>query len=366
MISKETKIGVVFGGPSGEYEVSCVSANTIVQALVDNGYQNIFPIGVSKDGKWYGPIALEDVKSFNAADYANHELIMPQRPGATLYDAACFKPVLVLDVVFPIVHGSYGEDGHIQAFLEMCRVPYVGAGMSGSIVGMDKVLMRDILKAHDIPQTAYVPVRRFDFENNEMAVLNKIEEKLSYPMFVKPACSGSSVGISKVHHREELAHGLALAGQYDSKLLVEKGVNAREIETAVLGNYDVAIAAPGEIVTEGVFYDYDSKYVLDNSVTQVPANLSDETVQELNRIAKEVYKILDLRGMCRADFFIDKDHGDILVNEVNTLPGFTAISMYAKMWQASGKSLIEVIETLIELAYAHHDDVLRNYTVFGG
>lgn len=366
MIGKETKIGVVFGGPSGEYEVSCVSANTIVQVLVDNGYKNVFPIGVSKDGKWYGPVALKDVKSFNATDYANHELIMPQRPGATLYDATCFKPVLEVDVVFPIIHGSYGEDGHIQAFLEMCRVPYVGAGMIGSIVGMDKVLMRDILKAHAIPQTSYVPVRRFDFENDEMAVLDEIEEKLSYPMFVKPACSGSSVGISKVHNREELAHGLALAGRYDSKLLVEKGVNAREIETAVLGNYDVAIAAPGEIVTEGVFYDYDSKYVLDNSVTQVPADLSEETVRELKHIAKEVYKTLDLRGMCRADFFIDKDHGDILVNEVNTLPGFTAISMYAKMWQASGKSLIEVIEQLIELAYAHHNDVLRNYTVFGG
>lgn len=366
MISKETKIGVVFGGPSGEYEVSCVSANTIVQALVNNGYNNVFPIGVSKDGRWYGPVAVEDVQSFDASDYVAHELIMPQRPGATFYDATHFQPVMDIDVVFPIIHGSYGEDGHIQAFLEMCRVPFVGAGMIGSIVGMDKVLMRDILKAHDIPQTAYVPVRRFDFENDEAEVLNEIESQLSYPMFVKPACSGSSVGISKVNNRDELVQGLVLAGKYDSKLLVERGVNAREIETAVLGNYDVAIAAPGEIVTEGVFYDYDSKYVLDNSVTQVPADLSEDIVQKLNRIAKEVYKILDLRGMCRADFFIDKDNGDILVNEVNTLPGFTAISMYAKMWKTSGKSLIEVIETLIELAYANHDDVLRNYTVFGG
>lgn len=366
MISKETKIGVVFGGPSGEYEVSCVSANTIIQTLIENGYQNVFPIGVAKDGKWYGPVALNDVKSFDATDYANHELIMPQRPGAMLYDAVSFEPVLSIDVVFPIIHGSYGEDGHIQAFLEMCRIPFVGAGMSGSLVGMDKVLMRDILKAHDIPQTAYVPVRRFDFESHKTAVIEEIEAKLSYPMFVKPACSGSSVGISKVHNQEELEKALALAGKYDSKLLIEKGVNAREIETAVLGNYDVAIAASGEIITEGVFYDYDSKYVLDNSVIQVPADLSEETVQELNRIAKEVYKILDLRGMCRADFFIDKDNGNILVNEVNTLPGFTDISMYAKMWKTSGKSLIEVIERLIELAYAHHDDVLRNYTVFGG
>lgn len=366
MISKETKIGVVFGGPSGEYDVSCVSANTIVQALVENGYQKIYPIGVSKDGKWYGPVAPEDVKSFRAEDYANQELIMPQRPGAVLYDAACFKPMFDLDVVFPIIHGSYGEDGHIQAFLDMCRVPYVGAGMIGSIVGMDKVLMRDIFKAHDIPQTDYVPVRRFDVEQNEAAVLDGIEEVLDYPMFVKPACSGSSVGISKVTDRASLAKGLVLAGKYDSKLLVEKGVNAREIETAVIGNYDIDVALPGEIVTEGVFYDYDSKYVLDNSVTQVPADLPDDVIEQLRCVAKDVYRILDLRGMCRADFFIDKDTGKVLVNEVNTLPGFTAISMYAKMWQESGKSLIEVIETLIELAYANHEDVLRNYTVFGG
>lgn len=363
---KDKRIGVVFGGPSGEYEVSCVSASTIVNTLLDAGYDHVFAIGVSKDGRWYGPVAPEDVKHFQAADYADKELILPQRPGATLYDATHFEPVCTLDVVFPIVHGSYGEDGHLQALFEMCRLPYVGAGMTGSILGMDKALMRDILAAYGIPQTEYAVVRRYDFENKPEAVLDRIEDALTYPLFVKPSSSGSSVGISKVESRPALAEALAFAGKYDSKLLVENGVDVREIETALLGNYDVEIALPGEVITEGTFYDYDSKYLLDNSVTQVPADLPAETLENIKEMAQKVYRVLDLRGMCRADFFVEKSTGRILVNEVNTLPGFTPISMYAKMWQASGKELVEVIEDLIALAYANHEDMMKNYTVLGG
>lgn len=366
MISKNLKIGVLFGGPSGEYDVSCVSASTIVSALIDNGYQNVFPIGVGKDGKWYGPIEQNDIKNFEADVYSEKEIIMPQRPGTALYDAKSFKQVFDIDVIFPIIHGYYGEDGHIQAFFDMCRIPYVGAGMIGSVVGMDKVIMRDIFKAHDIPQTDYLAIRRYDFENNESHILDCVEAKVIYPMFVKPACSGSSVGISKATNRSELKQAIELAAKYDSKILVEKGINVREIETAVIGNYNVNIAKPGEIVTEGVFYDYESKYVLDNSVTKVPADLSEKDIDEIESIARKVYEILDLRGMCRVDFFIDKDTNQLLVNEVNTLPGFTDISMYAKMWHASGKSLIEVIEMLITFAYEQHEDVLKNYSVFGG
>ncbi len=360
------KIGVVFGGPSGEYEVSCVSANTIVSTLMDAGYTQVFPIGVAKDGRWYGPVAAADIAHFDAAAYADRELIFPQYPGGVMRNAKTFEEIGTLDVVFPIIHGSYGEDGHLQAFFDMCRLPYVGAGMMGSVVGMDKVFMRDILKAHNIPQTDYVAVRRYDFEKEPEQVLDEVEAALTYPMFVKPSCLGSSVGISKVQNREALRDALAAAGQYDSKLIVETGVNAREIETALLGNFDADMAAPGEIITEGVFYDYESKYILDNSVTKTPADVTEEQVAELRRIAKKAYAILNLSGMCRADFFIDKDNGRILLNEVNTLPGFTSISMYAKMWQASGKSLIDVIERLIELAFEKHNDDLRNYTVFGG
>lgn len=366
MLNKDLKIGVVFGGPSGEYDVSCISANTIISALLEAGYTNVFPIGVAKDGRWYGPIAAEDVKNFDATANAAQEISFPQHPGGMMRNAQTFEELGTLDVIFPIVHGSYGEDGHLQAFFDMCRIPYVGAGMMGSVVGMDKVFMRDILKAHDIPQTDYVSVRRYDFEKDESAVLDEIEAALTYPMFVKPSCSGSSVGISKVLDRASLRQGLIKAGEVDSKLLVEAGVDAREIETALLGNEEVEIAPPGEVITAGVFYDYESKYILDNSATQVPADLSEETISKLKYIGRETYKILDLSGMCRADFFIEKSTGRILVNEVNTLPGFTAISMYAKMWQAAGKPLIEVIETLIELAFARHKDVLRNYTVFGG
>lgn len=366
MMDKNMKIGVVFGGPSGEYDVSCVSANTIVSTLMDAGYTQVFPIGVAKDGRWYGPVAAADIAHFDAAAYADRELIFPQYPGGVMRNAKTFEEIGTLDVVFPIIHGSYGEDGHLQAFFDMCRLPYVGAGMMGSVVGMDKVFMRDILKAHNIPQTDYVAVRRCDFEKEPEQVLDEVEAALTYPMFVKPSCLGSSVGISKVQNREALRDALAAAGQYDSKLIVETGVNAREIETALLGNFDADMAAPGEIITEGVFYDYESKYILDNSVTKTPADVTEEQVAELRRIAKKAYAILNLSGMCRADFFIDKDNGRILLNEVNTLPGFTSISMYAKMWQASGKSLIDVIERLIELAFEKHNDDLRNYTVFGG
>lgn len=366
MMDKNMKIGVVFGGPSGEYDVSCVSANTIVSTLMDAGYTQVFPIGVAKDGRWYGPVAAADIAHFDAAAYADRELIFPQYPGGVMRNAKTFEEIGTLDVVFPIIHGSYGEDGHLQAFFDMCRLPYVGAGMMGSVVGMDKVFMRDILKAHNIPQTDYVAVRRYDFEKEPEQVLDEVEAALTYPMFVKPSCLGSSVGISKVQNREALSDALAAAGQYDSKLIVETGVNAREIETALLGNFDADMAAPGEIITEGVFYDYESKYILDNSVTKTPADVTEEQVAELRRIAKKAYAILNLSGMCRADFFIDKDNGRILLNEVNTLPGFTSISMYAKMWQASGKSLIDVIERLIELAFEKHNDDLRNYTVFGG
>lgn len=366
MLNKKTKIAVIFGGPSGEHQVSCVSAGNIVNALIDGGYENVFPIGVSTKGKWYGPIKAEDIETFNPETYADKELIFPQHPGVSVHSAKNFAPVFDIDVVFPIIHGSYGEDGHLQALLEMCRIPFVGAGMGGSFVGMDKVFMRDILRAHNIPQTDYMAIRRYDFEHDTERTLDQIEAALEYPMFVKPSCSGSSVGISKATNREQLREALVLAGKYDGKLLVEKGVNAREIETALLGNYDVSMACPGEVVTEGVFYDYDSKYILNNSVTKVPAELSDETIAELERIGRETYRILDLQGFCRADFFINKDNGEILVNEVNTLPGFTAISMYAKMWAASGKPLLEVIENLLTLAFERNKDILRNYTAFGG
>ncbi|MEE0510895.1 MAG: D-alanine--D-alanine ligase family protein [Peptococcaceae bacterium] len=366
MLDKNLKIGVIFGGPSGEYDVSCVSANTIVSALKDAGYKQVFPIGVAKDGRWYGPVAAEDVAHFDAKAYADQELIFPQYPGGVMRHAKNFDELGTLDVIFPIIHGSYGEDGHLQAFFDMCRIPYVGAGMMGSVVGMDKVFMRDILKAHDIPQTDYVAVLRYDVEKTPETVLDDIEASLTYPMFVKPSCLGSSVGISKVLNRDMLLEALNIAGKYDSKLIVETGVNAREIETALLGNNEVEMAVPGEIITEGVFYDYESKYILDNSETKTPADLSQDQIDTLAAIGKKTYKILHLSGMCRADFFIDKDNGRILLNEVNTLPGFTSISMYAKMWQASGKPLIDVIEKLIALAFEKHQDDMRNYTVFGG
>ncbi len=358
-------VAVLFGGPSGEHEVSCISAFTIVKNLLENNYK-VFPIAVSKEGKWYGPIQLEEIKSFDASKHADKTLILPQQPGKKVFNESTGEVLAEIDVVFPIIHGSYGEDGHVQALLDMCRIPYVGAGVGGSVVGMDKVFMRDIFVAHDIPQTAYLAVRRHDFEEDTEAILNRIEAQLEYPMFVKPASLGSSVGISRVENREELAKGLVLASRYDYKLLVEKGLVVREIETAVLGNYEVEIAEPGEIVTGETFYDYEAKYVLDNSESIIPAPISETHKAQIKELAKKAYEVLDLSGLCRVDFFIDTEKDVVLLNEVNTLPGFTDISMYAKMWANNGRPLIEIVEKLLQLAIERHQDMMRNYSVLGG
>lgn len=359
---KNKIIAVVFGGPSGEHEVSCKSAKTIVEALQNNEYK-VFPIGVSKKGRWYGPVSLEDIVAFDEKKYENYEMILPHVPEAKPFYLKDINQKLEIDVYFPIIHGSYGEDGHLQALFEMCHLPYVGTGAAGSVVGMDKVYMRDILKAHAIPQTDYCAVRRYDVEHQLNHVLDRLEQELPYPMFVKPARMGSSVGISKVQNRDELAKGLVIAGRYDGKLIVERGVHAREIEIAVMGNFNADAAEPGEIISSGTFYDYDAKYVSNESKTLVPTSLEEKQKDAILQMAKDVFEILDLRGFSRVDFFIDRDTNEILLNEVNTLPGFTTISMFPMMWQASGVTLIEIIERLLILAFEEKQELDKNYTI---
>ena len=350
MLDKKLKVGVVFGGPSGEYDVSCVSANTIVGALLDAGYENVFPIGIAKDGRWYGPVAREDVEHFDAAGYADRELIFPQYPGGVMRNAKTFAEIGQIDVAFPIIHGSYGEDGHLQAFFDMCRIPYVGAGMMGSMVGMDKVFMRDILKAYAIPQTDYVAVRRYDFENDTEAVLDQIEDALVYPMFVKPSCLGSSVGISKAHNREEFIDGVNEALRYDHKIVVEGFLNAREIECAVLEeNGEIKAAIPGEVVASKEFYDYEAKYS-DNQDSKIviPAQISDALLEKIREYAIKAFEVIDGSSLSRVDFFVTRATYNIYINEINTMPGFTNISMYPKMWENMGVSYAELVEKLIQ------------------
>ncbi len=352
-------IGVIFGGRSGEYEVSLQSARAIVSQLDHDKYE-IWPIAVARDGRWYGPIPEADVPTFDPAHYLGREVMLPAKPGGELLSAESGDLVVRLDVVFCIIHGTTGEDGVMQGLLELAGLPYVGAGVAGSAVGMDKIFMRKILAYHQIPQVHFTTLSRWSIESDMAKALDQVEEALPYPMFVKPANAGSSVGISKVKDRAELAAGLLLASKYDGKVLIEQGLNVREIEVAVLGNDQPKASVAGEIIACNDFYDYKAKYVDNRSVAQIPAQLTPEQAQTIDSLAKTAYLALDGAGLARVDFFIDKADGAIYLNEINTLPGFTEISMYAKLWEASGLPMTKLLDELVDLAFARFRDRQKN------
>lgn len=353
------KIGLLFGGKSGEHEVSLVSAAAIAKGF-DKELFEVVPILISREGHWYGPVAMEDIASATAAQYADREVMLASYPGGKVLSATDGSPVCKLDVVFPIVHGTSGEDGILQGLLELAEIPYVGAGVAGSAIGMDKVIMRKILAYHQIPQVAFTTIMRNDLERDAQQALDAVEAVLPYPVFVKPANGGSSVGISKAHDRAELLDALQLAARYDRKVLVEQGVNAREIETAVLGNDMPEVALPGEICSSNEFYDYKAKYIDNKSVSVIPANLSAEQTELVRSMAVEAYKALDCEGFARVDFLMDRDTGALYLNEINTLPGFTEISMYPKMWEAAGLPVAQLLNRLVELAELRHADRMKN------
>lgn len=355
-------IGVIFGGPSGEYEVSCNSAGAICANLKRDKY-NVVPIGMSKEGKMYAPIAECDIKSFQAMDYAQNEVNLLAKPGGYLCDNNGMV-VAKLDAVIPIIHGTCGEDGVLQGLLELVGIPYVGAGVTGSAVGMDKILMRKILAFHDIPQTEFVCVSRHEVESDIDKVISEAEEKLKYPIFVKPANAGSSVGISKAHDTDSLRTGIATAAKFDRRLLLEQGVNAREIEISVMGNDEPVCACAGEIIASNEFYDYKAKYIDNKSVAVIPAEITAEEYEKIVFYAKEAYQALDCAGLGRMDFFIDRDNGNIYLNEINTLPGFTEISMYAKLWANTGLDFSNLLDKLLEYAFLRFQDKKRNVIDF--
>lgn len=355
-------IGVIFGGPSGEYEVSCNSAGAIC-ANLDHEKYNVVPIGMSKDGKMYASIKESDVKSFTADDYAENEVNLLAKPGGYLC-LANGEIVAKLDAVIPIIHGTCGEDGVLQGLLELAQIPYVGAGVSGSAVGMDKILMRKILAFHDIPQTKFVCVSRHEVESDIEKVVAEAESKLKYPIFVKPANAGSSVGITKAHDPESLRAGITEAAKFDRRLLLEEGVNAREIEISVMGNDEPVCACAGEIIASNEFYDYKAKYIDNKSVAVIPAEITAEEYEKIVSYAKTAYQALDCAGLGRMDFFINRDNGAILLNEINTLPGFTEISMYAKLWAQSGLGFSELLDKLLAYAFERFQDKRRNVIDF--
>jgi D-alanine-D-alanine ligase len=339
------RVGVIFGGRSGEHEVSLRSAESILKSIDRNKY-DVVPIGITHEGRWLS--AKNAVAMLPAKDQIEKTL----SSGESITLPA--EPIRngVVDVIFPVLHGTYGEDGTIQGLLELANVPYVGAGVLGSAIGMDKDVMKRLLRDAGLPVVQYWNVRKSELD----AFLHSHINELPYPVFVKPANLGSSVGITKVHAAEELPAALQVAAEYDRKIVIEQGVNAREIELSVLGNDEPIASVAGEIIPSREFYDYTAKYVDDDSRLLIPAPLTETQVQEAQRLAVGAFRALECSGLARVDLFLDKSSERFYVNEINTLPGFTTISMYPKLWEASGIGYSELIDRLITLALERHRD----------
>ena len=370
---KKLRVGVIYGGRSGEHEVSIASAAAVVQNLDRQRYEPI-PIRIEKDGRWL--LADRLPASASAAEViAEHSKQTTQRLGRGGREAHLLAHPgdeqimtiergstpsitgLALDVVFPVLHGPYGEDGTVQGLLELANIPYVGAGVLASAVGMDKAVAKLVFKARGLPQADYLVAIRSDWLSNRAKVAADVAAQLGYPVFVKPANLGSSVGISKVKSEGALADAIDLAAEFDRKIVIEAAVpNAREIEIAVLGNENPDVSVPGEVIPSREFYDYQAKYIDDDSRLVIPAELPEHTAAEIRRLAVEAFHALDCAGMARVDFLMDGTTGNLYLNEINTIPGFTTISMYSKMWSASGVSYPELLDRLIMLAKERHTE----------
>ena len=358
------KLALIFGGRSGEHEVSLNSAKSVLAALDMNKY-DVVQIGITHDGAWMTGKNVLAVLSGEVSGELEQVVFSPDPTQQGLYAIRNTQYELLtdFDVVFPVMHGTYGEDGTLQGLLEMADVAYVGVGVTGAAVGMDKGIFKDVMIANRIPVVEGVLVQRAEIENEMGAVIEKIE-KLGYPVFVKPANMGSSVGVSKCDNRSSLSEGLLAAAQYDRRILIERGINAREIEISVLGNDNPEASVPGEVEPSREFYSYESKYVDGTSGLMIPAPIPAETTKAMREIAIKTYKAIDCAGMARVDFLLDKDTGEFYLNEVNTIPGFTEISMYPKLWAASGLPYPQLVDRLIELALerkAERDRTKRRY-----
>jgi D-alanine-D-alanine ligase len=353
------RIGVIFGGQSGEHAVSLMSAQSVMSALDKEKYE-IIPIGIDKAGRWITGNAFAVLSSGDTGGFPAALLPDPQASALMQLDQrdqelTGLSVVAKLDVVIPVLHGTYGEDGTVQGLLELAGLPYVGAGVVGSAVGMDKAIFKYVMTANGLPVLPWHLVIVTSWENNAQAILAEIEARLSYPVFTKPANLGSSVGISRCSNRIELQEGLAEAFRYDRRVVVEQGINARELEVSVLGNEEPTASIVGEIRPRRAFYDYYAKYVAepgseDESELIIPAEISPATAKEVRKLAIQAYKAIDCAGMGRVDLLLDKQDGHLYLNEINTIPGFTQISMYPKLWEASGLSYSELLDRLIELA----------------
>lgn len=351
------KIAVIFGGQSSEHEVSCISMQTVASAINLEKYEPIY-IGITKDGHWLYVDCLQAVKDGTWKQSETEAIISPD---ATKKEIILSGPEGVskkkIDVIFPVLHGMYGEDGTIQGLFELAKIPYVGCGVLASAAGMDKVYTKIIVDDLGVTQADYVLVRAVDVEQAETDAtimeeqVASVEEKLSYPVFIKPSKAGSSQGVSKAHNREELIAGLKLAAKHDTKILVERNIVGREIECAVLGSAgNVEASGVGEILAAAEFYDFDAKYNNAESKTVLSPDLPEGKTEEIRETAKKIFTAMDGYGLSRVDFFLEKDTNQVIFNEINTLPGFTSISMYPMLWKEAGLDLESLVEKQIQLA----------------
>ncbi len=392
---KKIRVGILFGGRSGEHEISLLSAASVFNAIDKNKYE-VVPIGITKEGRWVTAAdaerllqgKVEDHKHLRAGDpeatpgaavLAKGEAVVvppePQKHGSlTPFETDASAHALTrratdraidVDVIFPVLHGTFGEDGTIQGLLELADLPYVGAGVLGSAAGMDKDIMKALFRAAGLPIVKHVTLLRSEWETKAKKVEKSVESKLKYPVFVKPANLGSSVGISKAHDRKELGLAIEEATKFDRKIVIEQGVGgrkqkAREIECSVLGNDNPEASLPGEIVPSTEFYDYNAKYLDEGSQLIIPAKLSKGETKQVQHLAIAAFKAIDCSGLARVDFLMEPKSRKIYLNEINTMPGFTAISMYPKLWAASGVSYSDLIGRLIQLGLDRHEERKKN------
>jgi len=370
---RKLRVGVIFGGRSGEHEVSLVSAQSVLKMLDRQKYE-IVPIGITRAGRWItagDPMrallsGMREDDTLPAALLADPErqavlalAPAPQQSGESVLRAT------PLDVVFPVLHGPLGEDGSVQGLLELANIPYVGAGVLASALAMDKAAAKDVFAAHGFKQVRHVVIKRREWEADAQAVLQRVESEVGYDCFVKPACLGSSVGINKAHQRDELREAMEAAASFDRKIVVEAAVSeAREIEVAVLGNDEPAASIPGEIIPNREFYDYQAKYVDDRSELLIPAPISASLTARVRELALQAYLAIDCAGLARVDFLLQRGTENLYLNEINTLPGFTSISMFPKLWEASGLPYSQMLDRLIDLALERHADKNRSRTQY--
>jgi len=358
-MSDKINIVVLFGGQSSEHEVSRASAQSVLENLNKDKY-NIFPVGITKKGRWL-PFS-GDYSLIGSGEWEGQALAELQENAITGIPGVCCSEMTLtgfietlaccprIDVVFPVLHGINGEDGSVQGLLELAGIPYVGCNILASAVGMDKAVSKILFERAGLAQGRFITVKRPDIEKNMLQIQREVEEKIGYPCFVKPSNAGSSVGISKVKKTGELSDALQKAGRYDRKILIEEFIDGREIECSVLGFDEPIASAVGEIIPCNEFYDYKAKYDGDSKII-IPANLDEKTVETIRACALTAYKALDCSGLSRVDFFVEKNTEKVYINEINTMPGFTSISMYPKLWAAAGIPYRELLDRLVDLAF---------------